>query len=202
MKLIKYSTLTDKQKAAITTIIGLKNGIPTTYAEQREGLDWNIMQNKDNTRLSKKQKLITISIQDSLEEVIAFCNQNKLAPYCIIDKGINAQLKKELTERKKDRREHPRKKAILSGKFYNKRTKHRGRLYTMDISFKGCKFTYKSKHIIALGDTLEIIFALDNAQKTEITREVKAVYINEKQVGAEMINPPNLDPDLGFYLLQ
>ena len=202
MKLVKYSTLTEKQKQALITIIGFKDNIPTTYAEKRDSLDWNIMQSKDSGRLAKKQNLITISIQDSLEDVITFFNKNSLTLYCPIDKNADSQLKNQLNERKKDRREQPRKKAILRGEFFNKRTRHSGRLCTVDISLHGVKFTSKLKHDIAVGDNLSINYTLNNNQRSKIEREIKAVYINEKQVGAEIINPPPLDPDLGFYLMQ
>jgi len=202
MKIAKLSTLTAKQKEALTTIIGLKNNIPTTYAERRDSLDWNVMQSKDNEKLSKTEQLITICIQDSLEDLITFFDQNKLAPYCPIDKETDEQLKKQLIEKKQERREHPRKNTILNGEFFNKRTRNRGRLRTLDISLHGLKFISKLKHDIVLGDILDVTFTLDNTQKSELARKIKAVYINKKQVGAEIINPPPLDPDLGFYLMQ
>lgn len=201
MKLIKCSTLTNQQKSTITTIIGLKDNIPTTYAEMRDSLDWNIMQSKNHGRLLKRQHLITISIQESLDDVLTFFAENSLEPYYLGDKNTNVLLKDELTVAKKEKREHIRKKTILNGKFLNTRTKRRGRFHTLDISFRGLKFTFESRHRIAQGDILMISFKLDNTQTTEITRKVRAVYINEKQVGAEMINPPPLDPDLGFYLM-
>ena len=123
MKIVRFSKLTAKQKEALTTIIGLKNNIPTTYAQRRDSLDWNVMQSQDNQKLSKTEQLITICIQDSLEDLVTYFNQNSLELYCPIDKDTDAQLKKQLFEKKQENREQQRKKAALNGEFFNRRTR-------------------------------------------------------------------------------
>ncbi|MCK5100421.1 MAG: PilZ domain-containing protein [Desulfobacteraceae bacterium] len=202
MRLIKYSKLTNEQKVMPSTIIGFKNNVPTTYAKNRSYLGWDIMQHRDRTRLSKNKSLITIRIKDSLKDVITFFHQNKLTPHCPIDKHVNIQLKKQLTEENKNRRRFPRKKVALNGEFFHSRTKRRGGFRTQDISFRGLKFTTKLKHNIGLGDTLMVNFVLKDVHKSRIIREIKTRHINERQIGAEIINPPPLDPDLGFYLME
>ena len=201
MKLIKYSTLTEKQTETLSALIGFKGNIPTTYAKSMNGLGWEIMQSKDHNKLSKNQKLVTISIEDSLKDVLIFFNKNRLIPFCPADRYKDLEVNRYLVKKNINRRKHPRKKVILNGDFFNIRTKHRGGFRTQDISLKGLKFKSKSNHDIVLGDILMVNYILKNPQKSNIIREIKTKYINEKQVGAEIINPPPLDPDLGFYLM-
>jgi PilZ domain-containing protein len=202
MKLIKYSTIPAKQKKILTTIIGFEDNIPTTYAKYVNSLGWEILQSEDKQKLSKKQKLITVSIENSLEDVLHFFKQTSLVPFCLADKHKDLHLDKYLVEKHINRRKHYRKKVALNGNFFNKRTKYGGGFRTQDISLRGLKFKSKSKHDIILGDTLMVDYVLKNAQKNKIIRDIKTVHIKEKQVGAEIINPPLLDPDLGFYLME
>ncbi len=202
MKLIKYSTLTEKQKKTLSTIVGFKNKTPTTYVKSIKGLGWEIMQGINQKKLSKNQKIVTISIENSLKDVLTFFDQNELVPFCPIDKPTGMEFNRYLVNKNINRRKYPRKKVTLNGDFFNIRTKHRGGFRTRDISLRGIKFTPKSSHDIVLGDNLMVNYVLRNSNKSNIIREIKTKYINEKLVGAEIITPPPLDPDLGFYLME
>lgn len=202
MKLIKYSKLNEKQRETLSTIIGFKGNIPTTYVKSVNLVEWKIMQSKDKNKLSKNQIMETISIEESLQDVINFFKQNNLIAYCPVDKHKSQEPEKFLIKENKNRRKYPRKNVILNGNFFNKRTKHSGGFKTRDISLRGIKFNSKSKHDIVVGDNLMIFYILKNNQKSKIKREIKTIYINDKQVGGEIINPPPLDPDLGFYLME
>ena len=202
MKLIKYSKLSEKKRETLSTIIGFKGNIPTTYVKSVNLVGWEIMQSKDKNKLSKNQNIETVSIEESLQDVISFFKQNRLVAYCPFDKHKSQELEKFLIQKNKNRRKYPRKDVILNGNFFNKRTKHSGGFRTQDISLRGIKFNSKSKHDIVVGDNLMVFYILKNNQKSKIKREIKTRYINNKQIGGEIINPPPLDPDLGFYLME
>ncbi|MCK5313347.1 MAG: PilZ domain-containing protein, partial [Desulfobacteraceae bacterium] len=174
----------------------------TTYVKSIKGLGWEIMQGINQKKLSKNQKIVTISIENSLKDVLTFFDQNELVPFCPIDKPTGMEFNRYLVNKNINRRKYPRKKVTLNGDFFNIRTKHRGGFRTRDISLRGIKFTPKSSHDIVLGDNLMVNYVLRNSNKSNIIREIKTKYINEKLVGAEIITPPPLDPDLGFYLME
>ncbi len=201
MKLVKYSTLPENQKKILSTIIGFQNNIPTTYARKANSIKWEIMQNKDKRKLSNNNDLITIGIRKSLKEVIACFNKNRLIPFCPINKLVCLELNKHLTTKNKDRRKHQRKKIALRGDFLKIHSKQNENFKTDDISLGGIKFTSKHEHSVIVGDTLMVNFVLRNKNKDRIQREIKTIYVNENQIGGEMINPPRFDPTLGFYLM-
>ncbi len=202
MKLIKYSTLPENQAKILSTIIGFQNNIPTTYARKANSIKWEIMQNKDKKKLSSNNDLITIGIRKSLKGVVAFFNKNRIIPFCPINKLVSLELNKHLIKKKKDRRKYQRKKIALRGNFLKMYTKQNNNFKTDDISLGGIKFTSKKKHNIVVGDTLMVNFVLRNKNRDRIQREIKTIYVNENQIGGEMINPPRFDPTLGFYLMQ
>ncbi len=201
MKLVKYSTLPENQRRILSTIIGFQNNIPTTYARKVNSIKWEIMQNKDKRKLSNNNDLISIGIRKTLKDVIAFCNKNRLTPFCPINKLACLELNKHLIKKNKNRRKHLRKKISLRGNFLKMYSKQNESFKTDDISLGGIKFTSKHQHSVIVGDTLMVSFVLKNKNRDRIQREIKTIYVNKNQIGGEMINPPRFDPTLGFYLM-
>ncbi len=202
MKFLQYSKLSPAQKKTISIVIGFKDKIPITFAKNRGSLGWDIMQHRDKSILSKNKDLLTITIKDSLKDVISYFNKHMLFPYFPVNNNIENQEKKKSSTTIKNRRKYPRKTINLSGFFLNTRTKLKSKLFTQNISVRGIQFKSKSKHQIMIGDILLVNFTLKNNKQSHITREVKAVHIDNKIIGGEIINPPPFEPELGFYLMQ
>jgi len=97
-------------------------------------------------------------------------------------------------------REHYRKKVRLPGEYFVQRKNERGEIVIEDISASGIRFASLKPHYISRNDTVELKFTLDNPMRTQIQELVKIIWIIDRNVGAQFINPKSLEKDLGFYL--
>ncbi len=97
-------------------------------------------------------------------------------------------------------REHYRKKVRLPGEYFVQRKNERGEIIIEDISATGIRFASLKPHYISRNDTVELKFTLDNPMRTQIQELVKIIWIIDRNVGAQFINPKSLEKDLGFYL--
>ena len=97
-------------------------------------------------------------------------------------------------------RKHYRKKVRLAGEYFIQRKDERGEIIIEDISASGIRFASLKPHYISRNDTVELKFTLDNQMRTQIQELVKIVWIIDRNVGAEFMNPKLLEKDLGFYL--
>jgi len=69
-----------------------------------------------------------------------------------------------------------------------------------DISASGIRFASLKPFYISRNDTVELKFTLDNPMRTQIQELVQIIWIIDRIVGAQFIDPESLKKDLGFYL--
>ena len=97
-------------------------------------------------------------------------------------------------------RKHFRKDVRLSGEFTIQQSGEKGEIIVQDLSMGGIKFSSFRPHQIFIDDTLELKFNLDNPARTEIQRSARVVWVRDRDVGAQYIEPKLFERDLTFYL--
>ncbi len=136
-----------------------------------------------------------------------------ICPKCLFEKNIDVTNFKDTHKRLKAKcrcgevfrfsleyRKHYRKKVRLSGKYFVQGKDEKGEIIIEDISASGIRFASLKPHYISRNDTVELKFILDNPMRTEIQGLVKIIWIIDRNVGAEYIDPKSLEKGLGFYL--
>ena len=136
-----------------------------------------------------------------------------ICPKCLFEKNIDVTNFKDTHKRLKGKcrcgevfrfsleyRKHYRKKVRLSGKYFVQGKDEKGEIIIEDISASGIRFASLKPHYISRNDTVELKFILDNPMRTEIQGLVKIIWIIDRNVGAEYIDPKSLEKGLGFYL--
>jgi len=68
-----------------------------------------------------------------------------------------------------------------------------------DLSLYGCCLRVSDKHTLHVGDSIKVVFKLDNAQRTEIKRHATVLRIVENIIGCQLTRDA-YDPELGFYV--
>jgi len=97
-------------------------------------------------------------------------------------------------------REHYSKKVRLHGEYFVQGRDEKGEIIIEDISASGIRFASLKPHYISRNDTVELKFTLDNPMRTEIHKLVKIIWIIDRNVGVQYIDPKSLEKDLGYYL--
>lgn len=97
-------------------------------------------------------------------------------------------------------RKHYRKKVRLHGEYFVQGRDEKGEIIIEDISASGIRFASLKPHYISRIDTVELKFTLDNPMRTEIHKLVKIIWIIDRNVGVQYIDPKSLEKDLGYYL--
>lgn len=97
-------------------------------------------------------------------------------------------------------RTHYRKKVRLSGHFVHKQTGRQGDILVENLSLKGVGFACLDSPPFKVGDTLDLIFWLDNPKSSEIKLWVEVKSISGYYVGTQRCDTQVSQPDLGFYL--
>ena len=136
-----------------------------------------------------------------------------ICPKCLFEKNIDVTNFKDTHKRLKAKcrcgevfrfsleyRKHYRKKVRLSGEYFVQGKDEKGEIIIEDISASGIRFASLKPHYISRNDTVELKFTLDNPMRTEIQGLVKIIWIIDRNVGAEYIDPKSLEKGLGFYL--
>jgi len=136
-----------------------------------------------------------------------------ICPECGLQRNMDVTKFKETHKRLKARcrcgkvfrftleyRKHYRKKVRLAGEYFVQGKDERGEVIIEDISASGIRFASLKPHYISRNDTVELKFALDNTMKTQIQELVKIIWIIDRNIGAEFIDPKSLEKNLGFYL--
>lgn len=103
-----------------------------------------------------------------------------------------------------DFRKKFRKKTDLYGKFTNYSQKNCcGDIIIKNLSLDGLKFTTKDIDKSKNGDEIEVIFKLDNPDRTRIRKEAVVRNIRKNSIGCEFVKSrqPAFESSLGFYLL-
>ena len=136
-----------------------------------------------------------------------------ICPKCRFEKNIDVTNFKDTHKRLKAKcrcgevfrlflefRKHYRKKVRLPGEYFIHGEDEKGEIIIEDISAGGIRFVSLKPHYISRDDTVELKFTLDNPMRTEIHTLVKIIWIIDRNVGAQYIDPKSLEKDLGFYL--
>jgi hypothetical protein len=106
-------------------------------------------------------------------------------------------------------RQFYRKKTRLLGTYvkHDPQTKQileQGRMVVEDISRTGIGLRTLGRHAILVNEVLSVIFTLDDKQKTDIQKSVRARRIDDRFIGAEFIDHDTYTETnriLGFYLM-
>ncbi|MGA9178127.1 MAG: PilZ domain-containing protein [Desulfobacterales bacterium] len=101
-----------------------------------------------------------------------------------------------------DFRKYYRKNVQLAGKYFVQGKDEKEEILIEDISKTGINFTTLKPHNFSKDDLIELKFTLDNAMRMEVRTRVKILWINDRAVGAQFIDPNLLDKDLGLYLIR
>ena len=136
-----------------------------------------------------------------------------VCPKCRLEKNIDVANFKNTHKRLKAKcrcgevfrltlefRKHHRKKVWLHGEYFVQGKDEKGKINIEDISAGGIRFTSLKPHYISRNDTVELKFTLDNPMRTEIKQLIKIIWIIDRNIGAQYIDPKSLEKDLGFYL--
>ena len=136
-----------------------------------------------------------------------------ICPKCGLEKNIDVTNFKDTHKRLKAKcrcgevfrltlefRKHYRKKVRLNGEYFVHGKDEKGEIIIEDISAGGIRFASLKPHYISRNDTVELKFTLDNPMRTEIHKLVKIIWIIDRNVGAQYIDPKSLETDLVFYL--
>ena len=97
-------------------------------------------------------------------------------------------------------RKRYRKSVRLAGVYSVQGKKEKGEMIIRELSMKGIRFESLKPHKISIADKLDVSFKLDNPMRTEVRRIFKAIWIKNRMVGANCIEPRLYEKDLGFYL--
>ena len=89
-------------------------------------------------------------------------------------------------------RKHFRRNVQLPGEYFVQEKDERGEVIIEDISMTGIRFASLKPHNISRDDTVELKFTLDNPMRKEITELVKIIWIIDRNVGAQYIDPKSL----------
>lgn len=136
-----------------------------------------------------------------------------ICPKCGLERNIDVTKFKETHKRIKAKcrcgevfrfsleyRRHYRKKVRLVGEYSIQGKDEKGEVIVEDISASGIRFASLRPHFISRNDTVALKFTLDNPMKTQIQELVEIVWIIDRNIGAQFVNPKSLEKDLGFYL--
>jgi uncharacterized Fe-S cluster-containing radical SAM superfamily enzyme len=101
-----------------------------------------------------------------------------------------------------DFRKYYRKNVQLNGKYFVKGKDETEEILIEDISKTGIKFATLKPHNFFRGDLVELKITLDTPMKMEVRTRVKILWIIDRTVGAQFIDPKLLEKDLGLYLIK
>jgi hypothetical protein len=97
-------------------------------------------------------------------------------------------------------RKQYRKNVRLSGEYIARKKGEKVEIIIRELSMKGLRFESLRPHNLSKNDTLDVTFKLDNPMRSEIRRIFKVIWIRDRMVGANCIEPQLYEKDLGFYL--
>jgi hypothetical protein len=97
-------------------------------------------------------------------------------------------------------RKQYRKNVKLSGEYSIQEKGQKGEIIVTDLSLSGIRFESLIPHQILPDDTLEVLFKLDNPPRKEIRKIVKAIWVDDRIVGAQYNERDLYEKDLALYL--
>ena len=128
-----------------------------------------------------------------------------ICPKCKSEKNIDVTNFKDTHKRLKanckcgevfrltlDFRKHYRKKVRIAGEYFVQEKDEKGEIIIEDISMTGIRFASLKPHNISRNDIVELKFTLNNPMRKEITELVKIIWIMDRNVGGQYIDPKSL----------
>lgn len=70
----------------------------------------------------------------------------------------------------------------------------------LNISLSGLGFTFSGMDGIKKGQTVELVFQLDDKKQTKLVKQVIVCSVSDNYVGSEFTGQELFEKDLGFYL--
>ena len=98
-------------------------------------------------------------------------------------------------------RKHYRKDVNLPGKYIVQKNGANGEIIIRELSMTGIRFESLRPNKFSKNDTLDVTFKLDNPMRKEIRRVFKVIWVRDRKVGANCIEPKLYEKDLGFYFI-
>lgn len=99
-----------------------------------------------------------------------------------------------------ERRKHVRNNLNLPGRYSFSKGNERGSALIVDLSQSGLRIKLNFKIDIQVGDKLTVEFNLDDAEESNIRKEMVVRSINDLHLGTEFVSKDHYDK-LGSYLL-
>jgi len=125
-----------------------------------------------------------------------------ICPKCGLEKNIDVTNFKDTHKKLKvkcrcgkafrltlDFRKNYRKNVRITGEYFVQGKDEKGEVIIENISANGIGFAILSPHYISQNDIVELKFTLDNPIRTEIQELVKIIWIIDRNVGAQYIDP-------------
>ena len=97
-------------------------------------------------------------------------------------------------------RQYFRKKTKLSGHFTFLTDPSQHKIIVNNVSQKGINFSMLTDCDIKISDMLEVVFTLDDANKSVIRKQIEVKSANDRIVGCCFTGTQWYDKELGFYL--
>ncbi|MDP2735583.1 MAG: PilZ domain-containing protein [bacterium] len=69
-----------------------------------------------------------------------------------------------------------------------------------DLTLDGCLLLVSDEHDLLQDEPIQVLFQLDNPERSRIKREAVIRRINKNYIGCQFVNKPALDAVLGFYV--
>jgi len=198
--------LNEDQKQKIRRIIGVYHKKPYSYAQLNNDGYWEVLESKQRAPINGATSLKKIHKLSDWNNVLEYYNNVGLLPYCpLSDISPDKQYEKQSVQNNnKDilhRRRQPRKNVNLTGKVINKRNLKETEVLINDLSFDGTNFSPVDDFDCYVDDTVYLEFWLKNKNKSKIERNLKIKHVTHKNIGGEFVNKPQVDTELGFYLM-
>ena len=202
MKLVDIRKIPKQEHESLNLVAGVDQGKLVMVAKKKSDREWILFQNAGQGHLNK-ESLIKLGSLSSLEDILAYYQGKNLKPCSPRQQPgpARASATSPVSVRNMAERRFYRKQVNLNGEYRNPRTGSIGSILVADVSFKGLKFTTIGPHDTQPGDRLQVSFILDNSKQSVIKRKVMAKHVQANDIGAEFINPPEYDKELGFYLI-
>lgn len=74
------------------------------------------------------------------------------------------------------------------------------KMTVIDLTLDDCCLLASDKHTLHPGDSIKVVFKLDNANRTEIKRYATVLRVMENKIGCQFVATKIYDPELGFYM--
>lgn len=204
MKLTAFKSIPWNKRDNITTLYGVYEKKPFAIAKWQNN-SWIVLQPLYGGPLQKDKENIQTGSYKNVNEVLSYFHKQKLSVFCKKEdeasKDTSQSLEGSSEEKRSQKRKYYRKETSLPGEFTNTRTGNQGKIIIKDISFFGVGLITEMPHDFNIDDIINISFELDTPKQPVIHRKIQIKYLNGLKAGGEIVNSPEMDSDLGAYLM-